>query len=70
MTEADAKRRFFILGAIRLFGVVSAFLGIAILVKRLIEPAEIIGMILIAIGIFDVMILPPLLIRSWKRGEW
>jgi hypothetical protein len=69
MTEQDAKRRFLILGAIRFFGVAAAFLGIAILAKRLVEPAEPLGLILIAIGIFDVMILPPLLIRNWTRNS-
>lgn len=69
MTEDDAKRRFMILNAIRLFGVASAFLGIAIIAKRLIEPADILGPILIAIGIIDVILVPPLLVRSWTRGN-
>jgi hypothetical protein len=67
MSDQDpAKRRFLALGLIRLIGVALAFLGIAIIAKRLIEPAEIVGGILIAIGAFDVMILPVLLLRRWR----
>ena len=66
MTEEQAKQRFFLLAGIRLSGVVIAFLGIAIIMKRLVEPADIIGTALIAIGAFAVMVLPVLLMRSWR----
>ena len=66
MTEEQAKQRFFLLAGIRLSGVVIAFLGIAIIMKRLVEPADIIGTALIAIGAFEVIVLPVLLMRSWR----
>jgi hypothetical protein len=67
MSEPDlAKKRFLALGLIRLTGVALAFLGIAIIMKRLIEPADIVGGVLIAFGAFDVMVLPVILLRRWR----
>ena len=66
MTEEQAKQRFFLLAGIRLSGVVIAFFGIAVVMKRLVEPADIIGTALIAIGAFEVIVLPLLLLRSWR----
>jgi hypothetical protein len=67
MTEPDpAKTRFLLLGLLRLSGVIFAFLGIAIIMKRLVEPAEIIGGVLIAIGALEVLVLPVLLVRRWR----
>ncbi len=66
MTEEQAKQRFFLLAGIRLSGVVIAFFGIAVVMKRLVEPADIIGTALIAIGMFEVVVLPLLLLRSWR----
>ena len=66
MTDDQAKRRFFALTMIRFSGVALAFLGIAIIMRRLVEPADLIGTILIMIGFFDVLIFPMLLLRRWK----
>lgn len=66
MDTDPAKARFFILAAVRLFGVFAAFLGIAIIMKQLVEPSVIIGGILIMIGAFDVMVVPQILARRWK----
>ncbi len=68
MTDASdpAKARFFALGLIRLCGVAIAFLGVAIIAKRLIEPAEIIGGALIFIAAVDVLIVPVLLAKRWR----
>lgn len=66
MTEEQAKQRFFLLAGLRLSGVVIAFFGIAVVMKRLVEPADIIGTALIAIGAFEVIVLPLLLLRSWR----
>ncbi len=69
MTEEQAKRRFFMLAAIRLSGVVVAFFGIAVVMKRLIEPADIVGTALIAVGAFEVILLPVLLLRRWRTEK-
>ena len=66
MNEDQAKKRFFLLAGIRLSGVLIAFLGIAIVMRRLVEPADIIGTALIAVGAFQVIILPVLLLRRWR----
>ncbi len=67
MTEDLAKKRFFLLTALRFGGVILAFTGISIIAKRWVEPAEIIGGVLLALAMVDVLILPTLLIRRWRR---
>jgi drug/metabolite transporter (DMT)-like permease len=66
MNEDQAKRRFFVLSLLRLCGVALAFLGVAIIAKRWIEPADIVGAALILIGAVDVLVLPRLLARRWR----
>ena len=69
MTEDEAKKRFFTLAAVRLVGVATAFLGVAILTKRFVEPADLIGGALIAFGIFDVIVMPLMLLRKWRAPK-
>jgi uncharacterized membrane protein YdcZ (DUF606 family) len=66
VTEEEAKRRFFTLVGLRFSGVIIAFLGIAVVMKRLVEPADIVGTALIALGAFEVLVLPTLLLRKWR----
>jgi hypothetical protein len=67
MTEPDpARARFMILNFIRLGGVALAFLGVAIIAKRLVEPAEIIGGVLLLIAAIDVLVVPVLLSKRWR----
>ena len=66
MTQDPARNRFFVLTLLRLGGVALAFLGVAIVAKRLVEPAEIVGGVVLALGILDVMILPRMLARRWR----
>jgi hypothetical protein len=68
MTEDLAKKRFFTLTALRFGGVVLAFVGIAIIAKRWVEPAELVGGVLLAVAMIDVLIVPTILLRHW-RGE-
>jgi hypothetical protein len=69
MTEDEAKKRYFALTAIRFCGLFLALLGVWIVAKRPIEPADVIGYALIIVGAFDVIVLPPLLVRRWKRSD-
>ena len=70
MTEPDpARARFFTLGLIRLSGVALAFLGVSIIAKRWVEPAEIIGGILLFIAAFDVLVVPVLLAKRWRTPK-
>ena len=66
MTEDQARSRFFMLSLLRLSGVALAFLGVAVVAKRLIEPAELVGGVIIALGAIDIMILPRILARRWR----
>ena len=61
-----ARTRFFTLGLIRLLGVASAFLGVAVIAKRWVEPAEIIGGLLLLNGAVDVLVVPVLLVKRWR----
>lgn len=70
MTEPDlARARFFTLGLIRLGGVALAFLGVAIIAKRLVEPAEIIGGALLLIAAVDVLVVPVVLAKRWRTPK-
>ena len=66
MSEDLAKRRFLMLAAVRFSGVVFAFLGIAIVSKRWIEPADLVGGALIVLGAVEVLLLPVVLARRWR----
>jgi hypothetical protein len=66
MNEELAKKRFFTLTFLRFGGVVLAFVGISIIAKRWIEPAEIVGGVLLALAMVDVLIVPTFLIRRWR----
>ena len=65
-TTDPAKARFFALGLIRLGGVALVFLGVAVIAKRLVEPAEIIGGVLLFIAAVDVLVVPFLLVKKWR----
>ena len=71
MTDAPdpARARFFTLGLIRLGGVALAFLGASIIAKRLVEPAEIIGGLLLLIAAVDVLVIPVLLAKRWRTPK-
>ena len=64
-----ARARFFTLGLIRLGGVALAFLGVSIIAKRWIEPAEIIGGLLLLIAAVDVLVIPVLLAKRWRTPK-
>lgn len=67
MTQDLARKRFFLLTMLRFGGVVLAFVGISIIAKRWIEPAEIVGGLLLVVAIVDVVVAPTVLIRRWRR---
>ncbi len=67
--EALARRRFLILTFCRFSGVALAFLGISISMKRWLEPADIIGTALLALGAFEVIVLPLIFVRKWRSSQ-
>ena len=59
-------RRFAIIQIVRLFGVGVALFGVAIVARRLVEPAELIGGLLIVIGAVDALLMPKYLASQWR----
>lgn len=68
MADADtrARTRFILLSLLRLGGALIALAGAVIIGKRLVEPAELVGGLLMLLGIFEVLVLPVLLARHWR----
>lgn len=67
MTDADpARGRFIVLSVLRFGGVAIALTGISIVAKRWIEPADILGPVLIVVGVIDVLVLPVILAGRWR----
>ncbi|MGF7150696.1 hypothetical protein FHS96_004354 [Sphingomonas zeicaulis] len=65
--EMRARARFVLLSLIRFSGAIIALAGAVVVGRRLIEPAEIIGGLMLALGAFEVILLPAILVRNWKR---
>ena len=69
MDDDPARGRFFMLSLVRLTGVGLALLGIALIAKRWIEPAELTGGILVVTGAIDVLVVPLILARRWRSPD-
>ncbi len=70
MTEADealAKKRFFTIGSIRLMGAICLAIGLAIIANHFMQLPKWLGIIILANGVLDFVIIPPLLSRKWKN---
>lgn len=63
-----AKARFFMIQGVRLSGLVLGVLGALVLGKILPLP-DIVGYILLAIGAFEIFIMPLFLTKRWKTPE-
>jgi len=64
--EELAKARFKKLTMVRAYGVVLSVIGAAILAgKTALLP--LIGLIIVLIGVFDVVALPIIMVRRWKK---
>ena len=64
--EDKAARRFFLLQAIRLSGVVLILLGAMTLAGTLAWP-QMVGVVLLVGGAVDFFLMPVLLAKHWKR---
>lgn len=60
-----AKRRFFIIQALRLSGVAMVMTGMLIFTGKIALPAAA-GYVLAVIGLIDALIMPTVLSRKWK----
>lgn len=63
------KKRFQIFAAIRLVGVATFLLGVAIAFSDLVRPGgwPLLGGVLAIIGVIDALIAPRILRRGWER---
>jgi hypothetical protein len=63
------KKRFQIFAAIRLVGVVTFLLGVAIAFSNLVRPGgwPLVGGVLAIIGVVDALVAPRVLKRGWER---
>lgn len=63
------KKRFQIFAAIRLFGVLTFLLGLAIAFSDLVRPGgwKLLGGILVVVGVIDAVFAPRVLKRGWDR---
>ncbi len=63
------KRRFQLFTAIRLFGLLTFLLGIAIAFTDLVRPGgwALVGGILAIIGVIDAVLAPRILKKGWER---
>ena len=63
------RKRFQIFAAVRLFGVLTFLLGLAIAFSDLVRPGgwKLLGAILVIIGVIDAVVAPRILKRGWER---
>lgn len=66
MSEDLAKQRFFVLQGIRITGAIFALLGLLIIVGKIDLLPKWAGVIVLALGMIEMLIVPPILARSWK----
>ena len=69
--DALWRRRFQLFLAIRLFGLLTFFLGLAIAFTDLVRPGgfKLLGGILVVVGVIDAVVAPRLLKRGWDKQD-
>ncbi|QDP19814.1 hypothetical protein [Sphingomonas xanthus] len=69
--EALWRKRFQLFSAVRLIGLLTVLLGVAIALTDLLRPGgwPLIGGVLIAVGFIDALIVPSLLRKMWERED-
>ena len=70
MNDEDLwRRRFRLFMAIRLFGLLTFLLGVAIAFSDLVRPGgwKLLGGILVVIGVVDAVVAPRVLKKGWER---
>lgn len=69
--EAQARNRYFVLAALRLFGAVMIMAGFVLVMGKWelagADVDRILGVVFVLVGAFDFAVAPLLLARSWKR---
>lgn len=65
--EALARQRFMLLSVVRLMGAGLTMFALLIIAGR-VELDAIVGYVLLAAGLGDLLVVPPLLVRGWKSS--
>lgn len=65
MNDDPAKSRFLIVQAARWSGLAMVLVGLAI-TNKVIDMPEMVGYVLVVIGLLDSLIVPSILARRWK----
>jgi hypothetical protein len=66
--EAEARKRFVVVTAVRFGGVALTMVGFAI-VRGVIDAPYAIGAVLAVVGVIDIFVAPWLLARGWKARD-
>lgn len=66
MSEDLARQRFFVLQAMRLTGAVFALIGLLVIAGKIDLLPQWAGGVLFAMGMVEMLIVPPILARRWK----
>lgn len=72
MTDDDVwRRRFRVFATVRLFGLATFLLGLAVAFTDLLRPGgwTLVGGLLVIFGVIDAVVAPRILKRSWEREE-
>ncbi|MEP7351169.1 MAG: hypothetical protein ABI668_14615 [Sphingorhabdus sp.] len=64
--EALAKKRFFLLGIIRLSGALMIAIGLAVIARGFLDLPKVAGYVIFVVGIVDFVAMPVVLSRAWK----
>jgi hypothetical protein len=65
------KRRFYLFMGVRLVGVVTLFVGLAIMFSDLVRPGgwPAVGAVIVLVGLTDAIVAPRLIKKQWEREE-
>jgi uncharacterized membrane protein YhaH (DUF805 family) len=68
--EAIAKKRFMALNLVRLFALLLVIVGMLFVTDKIdVQPAHLIGVVFIVIGLVDFFVMPRILVKRWKTPE-
>lgn len=72
MNDDDVwRKRFQLFLTVRLFGLLTFFLGLAIAFSDLVRPGghKLLGGIIVTLGVIDAVFAPKILRKSWERQD-
>jgi vacuolar-type H+-ATPase subunit I/STV1 len=67
--EAQARARFMILNMLRAMGVAIMLIGMAIVATGAVQPSDLIGTSIFALGFLESLVVPQVLARKWRSDQ-